>query len=276
MTSHVGSFTEGAPRAPESRVLLEEMTTSEIREAIQAGKTTVLICNASTEASGPHLAVGKHIVRARYVGERVARELGTALVAPIMPFAPTSDEYRFPGTVNLPPATFSAVNEAVAESMIKTGFRRVILMGDHDGNQDLLEALAPKMDEIHRPHGVRVFFSGDGFDKSNREITAYLNEHGYPPSRHGGVSDSSLSWGVDGAYVRPDKLAVGAPVPPPGSPLALGAAGWEGDPRRASPELGKMFLDWKVKNSVAEIRTLIQGAARQASDTSSDTPKNAK
>jgi len=31
----------------------------------------------------------------------------------------------------------------------------------------------------------------------------------------------------------------------------------EGDPRRSSPELGKIFLDWKVKHAVAEIRKLI-------------------
>jgi hypothetical protein len=34
----------------------------------------------------------------------------------------------------------------------------------------------------------------------------------------------------------------------------------EGDPRRSSPELGKMFLDWKVKNAVAEINKLIQNS----------------
>ncbi len=249
MTSNVGS-----------PVLLEQMTSAEIRDAIAAGKTTVLLCNASTEASGPHLAVGKHVVRARYVAERVARELGTALVAPVMPFAPTSDEYRFPGTVHLPAATFSAVNEAVAESMIKTGFRYVVLTGDHDGNQGLLEALAPKLDASHRPRGARVFFSGDGFDKTNREIGAYLTEHGYPASRHGGVSDTSLLWGADAAYVRPGELAVGAPMPPPDSPLSLGTFGWEGDPRRASPELGRMFLEWRVKNTVAEIRRLLDGA----------------
>jgi creatinine amidohydrolase len=261
LPSVLAALRERAARTAESRVLLEEMTTSEIRDAIQAGKTTVLLCNASTEASGPHLAVGKHLVRARYVAERVARELGNALVAPIMPFAPTSDEYRFAGTVHLPAAVFSAVNEAVAESMIKTGFRYVVLTGDHDGNQDLLEALAPKLDAIHRAEGARVFFSGDGFAKAGREMAAYLSEHGYPPSRHGGVSDTSLLWGADGAYVRPDKLAVGAPVPPSDSPLTLGDLGWEGDPRRASPELGRMFLAWKVKNSVAEIRRLIDGAA---------------
>ena len=56
----------------DSRVLMDEMTTAEVRDAIQSGKTTVLLFNASTEASGPHLVLGKHIFRARYLGERIA------------------------------------------------------------------------------------------------------------------------------------------------------------------------------------------------------------
>ena len=249
-----------AAAATASRVLMEEMTTAEVRDAIQAGKTTVLIFNASTEASGPHLALGKHIYRARYLGERIARELGNALVAPVMPFAPTADEMRFPGTINLSPETFSRVNEDVADSMVKAGFKYIILMGDHGGDQEPLKALASKLDEKYRPQGVRVFYSSDAYAKSDREIEAYLKEHGFPPSRHAGVADTSLLWAVDAKYVRPDRIVVGGPVPPAGSPLALGGAGIEGDPRKASQELGRMFLDWKVKNAVAEIRKLIQNS----------------
>ena len=241
---------------------MEEMTTTEIRDAIRDGKTTVLIYSASVEASGPHLATGKHLSRARYLGERIARELGDALLAPIVPFAPTTDERRFAGTVHLSPETFAAVNAELVDSMVQSGFRFVVLLGDHDGNQETLKALAPKLDEKYRERGVRVFYSGDAYAKSNQEIDAYLREHGYPPSRHAGVSDTSQLWAVDAEAVRPEKLnAVGAPVPPQGSPMALGTEGFEGDPRRASPELGKLFLDIKIRNGVAEIRRLTRLAA---------------
>ncbi len=239
-----------AAAVTDSRVLMEEMTTAEVRDAIQAGKTTVLIFNASTEASGPHLAMGKHLFRARYLGERIARELGNALVAPIMPFAPTADERRFPGTIHVSPETFSRVNEEVADSMVKAGFKYIVLMGDHDGNQEPLKTLAPKLDQKYRSQGVRVFYSSDAYTKSNGEIEGYLREHGFPPSRHAGVADTSLLWAVDAKYVRPDRIAVGGPVPPAGSPLALGTVGVEGDPRKSSQELGRMFLDWKVSGSV--------------------------
>jgi creatinine amidohydrolase len=244
----------------DSSVLMEEMTTTEVRDAIRMGKTTVLIFNGSTEASGQHLALGKHIYRARYLGERVARELGNALVAPVMPFAPTTDEMRFPGTINLSPGTFSGVNEEVADSMMKAGFKYIILMGDHGGNQAPLKALAPELDAKYCSRGVRVFYSSDAYIESNREIEAYLMEHDFPPSRHAGVADTSELWAVNATYVRPDKIVVGAPVPSAGRPLALGTAGVEGDPRKSSQELGRMFLKWKVKNAVAEIRKLIQNS----------------
>lgn len=257
------SFSFHASAAPPpATVMMERLTTAEVHDAIKSGKTTVLIINASTEATGPAIALGKHIVRAQFLGERIARELGNALVSPVMPFAPTTDESRFPGTVNLSAETFSRVNEDVAESMVKAGFKSIILMGDHDANQPPLRALAGKLDETHRAHGVRVFFSSDAYAKTNKEIDDYLKANRYPPSRHGGVSDTSLTWAVDPDYVRPGKFVVGAPVPPAGSPLSLGTVGIEGDPRRSSPDLGKMFLEWKVRNAVAEIRNLVGGTAK--------------
>jgi creatinine amidohydrolase/Fe(II)-dependent formamide hydrolase-like protein len=153
------------------------------------------------------------------------------------------------------------VNAELADSMVNAGFKYIVLMGDHDGNQEPLRRLAPSLDEKYRAQGVRVFYASDVYTKSNHEIDAYLKEHGFPPSRHGGVSDTSQLWAVDAGYVRRDKMIVGTAVPPAGSPLALGTAGFEGDPRKSSPELGKMFLDIKIRNGVAEIRRLIQGSS---------------
>ena len=62
-----------AAQASDSPVLMDEMTTAEVRDAIKAGRTTVLIFSGSTEESGPHMVLGKHNFRARYLGERIAR-----------------------------------------------------------------------------------------------------------------------------------------------------------------------------------------------------------
>jgi creatinine amidohydrolase len=244
--------------AAANRVLMDEMTMTEVRDAIAAGKTTVLLFNGSTEQTGPHVVLGKHNFKARFLGQRMARELGNALVAPVMPFAPTGAQLmKFPGTIDLSPETFSKVNEEVAASLVKAGFKIVVLLGDHGGNQEPLKALAPKLDERYRAQGVRVLFSGDAYAKSDAEIEAYLGAHGFPPSNHGGVADTSELWAISASYVRADKIAMGDPVKRDAGGAVIGPTGVEGDPRRSSPMLGKMFDDIKVKNGVEEIRRLI-------------------
>jgi creatinine amidohydrolase len=249
--------TPAKPKA--ERVLMDEMTTTEVRDAIAAGKTIVLLFNGSTEQTGPHVVLGKHNFKARYLGERMARELGNALVAPVMPFAPTSGELmKFPGTIDLSPETFSRVNEEVTASLVKAGFKYVILLGDHGGNQDPLKALAPKLDVRYRPQGVRVFFSGDSYAKADAEVEAYLKARAFPPSNHGGVADTSEVWAVGAAYVRPERIAMGDPVNRDSRGALIGPTGVEGDPRRSSVALGRIFNDIKVKDGVDEIRRLIK------------------
>jgi len=264
--SAMGAMPMRAAQAPAKanagRVLMDEMTMTEVRDAIASGKTTVLLFNGSTEQTGPHVVLGKHNFKARYLGERMARALGNALVAPVLPFAPTGGELmKFPGTIDLSAETFSRVNEEVTASLVKTGFKYVILLGDHGGNQDPLKALAPTLDERYRAQGVRVFFSGDAYAKADAEIEAYLNAHGFPPSNHGGVADTSELWAVSAAYVRPDKIAMGDPVSRGPNGAVIGPTGVEGDPRRSSPALGKIFDDIKVKDGVDQIRRLIAAAS---------------
>jgi creatinine amidohydrolase/Fe(II)-dependent formamide hydrolase-like protein len=256
-------FSAPAPAKPKAeRVLMDEMTMTEVRDAIASGKTTVLLFNGSTEQTGPHVALGKHNFKARHLGERMAWELGNALVAPVMPFAPTSGELmKFPGTIDLSPETFSRVNAEVTASLVKAGFKCVILLGDHGGNQDPLKALAPQLDERYRPQGVRVFFSGDSYAKADAEVEAYLRAHDFPPSNHGGVADTSEVWAVGAAYVRPDRIAMGDPVNRDSRGAVIGPTGVEGDPRRSSVALGKIFNDIKVKDGVDEIRLLIAAAS---------------
>jgi len=86
-------------------VQLELMTYPEVYSAIhEQGKTTVLIFNGGTEQRGPHAVLGGHTFIARSVADEIARKLGNALVAPVLPFSPT-DAFVKPSTIFLKPAT---------------------------------------------------------------------------------------------------------------------------------------------------------------------------
>ena len=64
-------------------VFLEELTWTEVRDAIDGGTTTIIIPTAGTEQNGPHMVLGKHKFIVNYASARIARELGNALVAPV-------------------------------------------------------------------------------------------------------------------------------------------------------------------------------------------------
>ena len=235
---------------------------TEVRDAIRTGKTTVLVFNGSIEQTGPHVVLGKHIFKARYIGERIARELGNALVAPVMPFAPTGAELdKFPGTIDLSAETFSKVNEEVTASLVRSGFKYVILMGDHGGNQEPLKKLAPKLDEKYRPQGVRVFFSGDEYAKADAEVeriskrtTSRRATTAASPTRprsgrsaRGTSGPTRSRWATRSIAARTATVASGRAA----------SKAIRGPRRRRS---GRMFDDIKVKDGVAEIRRLIAGA----------------
>src|SRR5262249_6275594 len=122
-------------------VLIEDLTWTEVRDAIAAGRTTAIYYAGSIEQNGPGVALGKHLFLAHYVAQRIAEELGNALVYPTMPFAPTGDptpehrtgHMRFPGSVNVSDDAFALVARGVAESARAAGFRNVALMSDHGG-----------------------------------------------------------------------------------------------------------------------------------------------
>src|SRR5436309_572808 len=79
------------PIATVDSVFIEELTWMEVRDALQAGKDTVLIATGGVEQNGPYLVTGKHNVVLRGTTEAIARKLGNTLVAPIVPFVPEGD-----------------------------------------------------------------------------------------------------------------------------------------------------------------------------------------
>src|SRR5258708_4819010 len=129
-------------------VEIELMTYPEIAAAIRQGKTTVLVYNGGTEQRGPHAVLGGHTLMARGTADAIARRLGNALVAPVLPFSPTDGHLnaKFPGTVSVPMDIFVRTNEAVVASMVVNGFKHIVLMGDHGDGQKELDALAKTLD----------------------------------------------------------------------------------------------------------------------------------
>jgi creatinine amidohydrolase len=239
--------------AQSKSVLIEDLTWTEVRDAIAAGKTTAIYYAGSTEQNGPGLALGKHIFIAHYTAQRIAEELGNALVYPTIPYAPAGDpikktgHMRFPGTVSLSDDTFGAVAREVALSAIAAGFKNVALMGDHGGGQQTLKKIAEALNAGWSPKGVHVYYISDLYYKEKEQMKEYLTKRNMTIDEHAGIDDTSEVMFVDkdNKWVRKDKLA-------PDN----GKMGVRGDPTQASTGLGKMFVEFKIRNAVNQIRSL--------------------
>src|SRR5262249_15150255 len=103
------------PIAARDSVFIEELTWLEVRDALRAGKTTAIIATGGVEMNGPYLATGKHNYILRATTEAIARKLGDALVAPIVPFVPEgeidppSGHMRYPGSISVTQETFKCL-----------------------------------------------------------------------------------------------------------------------------------------------------------------------
>lgn len=235
------------------RLQLEQFTWPELRDAIAAGSTTVLVPVGGTEQSGSHLALGKHNVRVKALAEQVAAKAGHTLVAPVLAYVPegqvdpASSHMRWPGTISVPVPAFEAVLDGAARSLCHAGFRDVFLLGDHGGYQDSLRKAAARI----KPGACRVHVLAAYYEASQKPFAQHLAAAGLSPAeigRHAGAADTSLMLAVDPALVRMPPAA-----PRPGD-------GTDGDPRRASAELGRAGVQAIVDASVTAIRQTLSSA----------------
>jgi len=135
-------------------VWLEEMTWMDVRDAMKAGKTTVIISTGGMEPNGPWLALGKHNYVLRANCDAIARKLGDALCAPIVPFVPEgrheppSGHMTTPGTISLTEETYAALLGDIVTSYKVGGFKNIIMIGDSGGNGRGMTAVATRFTEL--------------------------------------------------------------------------------------------------------------------------------
>ena len=260
-----GAKPRGSAKDP--LVEFEMMTWPEVRDALAAGKTTALFYTGGTEQRGPQNVNGGHNLMAKATVKAIALELGNAIAMPVLPFTPNNASATLPGTIGITPELLGAILERVTEQAIITGFKNVILMGDHGGGQpNVYSEVAKKLDEKYAPQGVHVYYCDEVYSKRQADFDKWLADNGYPVSSHAGIPDTSemLYLGGD-VWVRKDliKTAVGDPVRQPGAPRDPNAPrvnnGITGDARRSSAELGKRVFEMKVDYAVKQIRALTAG-----------------
>jgi creatinine amidohydrolase len=259
-------------------VEFEMMTWPEVKAALAAGKTTALVYTGGTEQRGPQNVNGGHTLMGREIVRTIALRLGNAIAMPVLPYTPNNASADLPGTIGLTPELLGTILERITEQTMTTGFKNVIIMGDHGGGQPATYAeVAKKMDAKYAPEGKHVYFCDEVYAKAQGDFDKWLTDHGYPSSSHAGIPDTStmLYLGGDKGWVRKELIATaeGDPPPPPGSrgrgrgqvdPNAPPRKnnGITGDARKSTAALGKMAFDTKIDYAVKQIQGFLGTAGK--------------
>ena len=139
------------PLPAPNTVWLEEMTWIDVRDALKAGKTNIIVPTGGMEPNGVWLVTGKHNYVLHANCDAIARKMGNALCAPIVKFVPEgniepkSGHMVSPGTITAREETYQALLTDIAESLQAHGFKNIIFIGDSGGNQKGQQAVADKL-----------------------------------------------------------------------------------------------------------------------------------
>ena len=241
--------------AEPATVMLEDMTWTEVQQAVKSTSSAVIVPIGGTEQSGPHMALGKHNARAKALAGKIASRLGHTLVAPVIAYVPEGGitppegHMRFAGTLSVSREAFGGIVEGAARSLKQHGFKDIILIGDHGGYQPQLKTIADRLNREWSASSTRVHFIEAYYQSAQKPYADALRGKGLSDVQigtHAGSADTSLTMALAPQMVRPELLDDAAQRGP--------AAGTVGDPRKASPALGELGVDLIVARTVEAIK----------------------
>ena len=251
------------PTPAQGSVFIEELPWTEVRDAIKAGETTVIVGTGGIEQNGPYVATGKHNYVLQATTEAIARKLGNALVAPIVKFVPEgdieppSDHMQYPGTISLREETFKSLLTDVCASLKQHGFRDIILIGDSGGNQDGMKEVAKALNEQWSAHPAVVHYVPEYYEQDiwSFEYLKTIGVHQQPDvksaSRAGVHSDyhyEAMVATVDPELIRTERRIVAG---------EYSVNGFDMNPPSKTIENGRKLVEYRASITVDAIRKAI-------------------
>jgi len=240
--------------------LFERFAGQDIREAAEKGLVAILPVG-SIEIHGPHMPTGTDSLIV-YGVAKLAAEKADAVVLPPFYYAYVPENRHFPGTISLTAKTMLALLEEVCDEIARNGFKKILILNGHGGNNEIL----------------RVFLRDSLTKKRKYALYAMINP--WAPLRdlvekltegrtfgHACEVETSLGLYLFQESIKLERIEREAELGSTGLPQGIETpVDWQayaaelylGDPRHATREKGKMLVERFADYLADVIRTIKQ------------------
>lgn len=220
--------------------------------ALAEQNAVVIIPTAAIEQHGPHLPVMTDMRIGHEIAVRAARKAFATrptLVTPVMWSGLSEHHMAFGGTLTLDHETYFQVLKCLVQSLVRHGFRDIVLSNSHGGNIVANQATA---DRLGREAGA-VIVAANYVSEAGEAFAEILEDQ--PHIMHACEGETSMMMALEGDLVDDSELGTLA-TPRGRGPLSAGKAsfrwrpytcasgnGLTGDPGRATAAKGRRLLE---------------------------------
>jgi creatinine amidohydrolase len=201
---------------------LPHMTWPEVQDLLNR-TDMVIIPVPSLEQHGPQTPIGTDFLSGVERAKLIAQKIDI-LVAPVIIAGSSPYHMGFPGTITISTETLEKVYFEAAQSLIRHGFRRILFLNSHAGNQYMTAFVADRVNQETPAVAVELSSAVDAMRAPRVSSETQFD-------RHGGVGETSsamylfptlvdISKGSKGDLTLPDHLNKMLPQVSAGDPVA--------------------------------------------------------
>jgi len=235
-----------------NEIYMPYFTREEITRKAASGYA-IVVPLAATEQHGPHLPVFtdslicEHVVSAAV---RQAAETAKILMAPVLTIGCSQHHLSFGGTLSFTSLTYMQMLRDIGESLVKSGFQKIIFLNAHGGNEPIMTQTANDL-AVKYP----IWTASASYWSLSREALQQVNaaKLGMVPGHAGGFETAAVM-AISPELVRTERMQtahvnrewIGSGVP--GTFIGrhgelTGFDGYTDAPHRATAEAGRACLD---------------------------------
>lgn len=222
----------------------------------------------SLERHGEHIPYGVDGDVAAEIAVRAAK-LEPAVVFPTWYYAQVHEASALEGTINFPPEMMISMLRQVVHEIARNGFRKIVLLNGHGGNQHFLQYFDMALMEEKRDFTLYTIpLIGSYFNEEERgEVRSVVEAD--PSFSHAGEGETSLCMACKPGLVKLENQPFPEPILPKHDlakelPGVYSAFWWyakypenvSGVPSKASEEKGRALLALHVKAFARTLRLI--------------------